>query len=295
NTDGKLRWRVAGGQPSTWKECPQAVTGAGSSEIAAAVAHTLCLVAGSVYLGGFPAGKCSSPPTEGGGAAAFTLSCKVTANSALHNLSKGETVAINETEDPLGASGDCASPTSSPPAAEVRSLPQPQNPQAPAGPQAPPQSLPQQLPPPPAPVKTEHGDNPSGVSRSVPKEPTAPAGLPGTVAGLTGSRESSAEGRRETPTPSVDTAASPTQTANGAAEGPGSTPTPSTPQGRSATPNAAPPAGGSNATTTTAAITRSPSAANDAKSNADSTATNTLFVRASPMLLLTAALAAAAG
>ncbi|RNE95294.1 uncharacterized protein Tco025E_10080 [Trypanosoma conorhini] len=25
NTNGKLSWRVAGGKPSTWRECPQAV------------------------------------------------------------------------------------------------------------------------------------------------------------------------------------------------------------------------------------------------------------------------------
>ncbi|RNE96481.1 uncharacterized protein Tco025E_09725 [Trypanosoma conorhini] len=126
NTDGKLSWRVAGEKSPTWKECPQAVTGAGSIESAVTVSHALCFVAGSVYLGGFPNVKCPSPPTEGGGAAAFALSCTAAANSALHNLSKGETVAISPTENPLGESGDCELPNFNQPAAEVRSTSQPQ-------------------------------------------------------------------------------------------------------------------------------------------------------------------------
>ncbi|RNE95239.1 uncharacterized protein Tco025E_10105, partial [Trypanosoma conorhini] len=82
--------------------------------------------------------------------------------------------------------------------------------------------------------------------------------------------------------------------ADRAADRPGGTQTPSTPRGRSGTPNAAPSAGGSDATTTTAATTPSPSAGSHAKSNADSSAINTLLVRAPLMLLLTAALACAA-
>ncbi|RNF00821.1 uncharacterized protein Tco025E_08739, partial [Trypanosoma conorhini] len=268
-----------------------------------------------VFLEKFPTGNCpATQPAAGKDAVAFTMACTAAERSALHNLSKGETVTISPTENPLGESGECEFPTSSPPAAEARSLPQqPQSPQTPAGPQAPAQSSPQQPPPPSAPIKSEHEGNPSGVSRSEPKEPIAAAGLPGTVAGPTGSRESSAEGLQKTTTPSLGTASSSTQTTDRAAEGPGGTQTPSTPQGRSGTPSPATSAGGNDATTTTAAITtRSPSDGNDAKSNADGSATNsnttqkavanaadrsatsTSFVRAPLMLLLTAALSCAA-
>ncbi|RNE95362.1 mucin-like glycoprotein [Trypanosoma conorhini] len=129
-----------------------------------------------------------------------------------------------------------------------------------------------------------------------------------------GARPPAAE--EQHPRPPEASAASPSpRTEPRAADAPGGTQTPSTPQGRSGTPNAAPPAGGNDATTatTTTTTTSSPSAGSHAKSNADGSATNsnttqkavanaadrsatsTPFVRAPLMLLLTAALACAAG
>ncbi|RNE98817.1 mucin-like glycoprotein [Trypanosoma conorhini] len=264
--DNKLRWRVAGEKTPTWKECPQAVKGAGGSETGAAGNNSLCIFAGSVFLEKFPTGTCPAPqPTEGTDAAAFTMNCTAAANSALHNLSKGQGGTISATEDPLGASGDCEFPTPSQTPAEVQTGSQPTEQQQTAGPQQqlPTQSSPQQLPAPSAPAKTEQEGNPSGVGRSVPKEPTAAAGQPGTAAGPTGSQESSAEGSRENTTPSVGTAASPAAAAGKAADG------------------------------TTTTTTRSPSAG----SHADSTATiATAWMRAPLLLLLlTAAIACTAG
>ncbi|RNE96255.1 mucin-like glycoprotein [Trypanosoma conorhini] len=317
NTEKKLRWRVAGeGGSAAWNTCPTTPGGSEGSG-GAAYSNSICLTAGSVYLEKFLTGKCpASQPTDGGDAALFTMNCTAAANSALHNLSKSEdgNVSINPTDNPLGASGGCEYPNFSQPAAEVQSGPQPQEQEQTAGPRAATRSSPQRLPAPQAPVKTAHEGNPSGVSRSVPGEPTAPAGLPGTVAGLTGSQEQSAEGIQKTPTPSVGTAASSTQTAGErAADAHGGTQTSSTTQGRSGTPNAAAPASDNDGITTTTAITRSPSDGSGAKSNADGSATNSnatqkavtnaadrsatnaLFVRASPLLLLTAVLACAAG
>ncbi|RNE99256.1 mucin-like glycoprotein [Trypanosoma conorhini] len=136
NDAKKLRWRVADRSNSGWEECPQAVEGAQSSE-SAAYGNTLCLLAGSVYMWKFPAGNCPAPqPAAGTDAVAFRLACTAAANSALHNLSKSETVTISPTENPLGASDDCELPNFSQPAAEVRSGPQQFSGQRqPAGPQ----------------------------------------------------------------------------------------------------------------------------------------------------------------
>ncbi|RNE95223.1 putative mucin-like glycoprotein [Trypanosoma conorhini] len=311
-TGNELRWRVADkGDSTAWRECPQAVTGAGGIEGAAA-SNTLCLVAGSVYLDTSLTRSCPPSATDGdtNKVVAFTMNCTAAENSALHNLSRSENVTISPTDNPLGGSGGCDLPNSSQPATEAQSLPQqPPGQQQPAGTQQ------QQLPAPSAPVKTEHADNPPGGSRLVPNEPTDSAGLP-VSASERRAQEPSAKGLQTTPTPSVGTAASPAQTADGAADAPGGTQTPSTPQDRSGTPNAAPAAGdnkGTTTTTTTTATTHSSSDGNDAKSNADGSATNsnttqkavanaadrsatsTLFVRAPLMLLLTAALACAAG
>ncbi|RNE97347.1 mucin-like glycoprotein [Trypanosoma conorhini] len=113
NTNGKLRWRVAGGKPPNWRECPQAVEDFGSSG-GAAGSNSLCIFAGSAYLEKFTTGGCpASQPTEGTDAVAFTMDCTVGTSSALHKLSRGEIVAITATENPLGASGTCAPPTPS--------------------------------------------------------------------------------------------------------------------------------------------------------------------------------------
>ncbi|RNE95760.1 mucin-like glycoprotein, partial [Trypanosoma conorhini] len=114
NDAKKLRWRVAGKSNSAaWKECPQAVEGAQSSE-SAAYGNVLCLLAGSAYLEKFPAGNCrASQPTEGTDAVAFRLACTAAANSALHNLTKSEGGSITEAENPLGASDECEYPTPS--------------------------------------------------------------------------------------------------------------------------------------------------------------------------------------
>ncbi|RNE96619.1 uncharacterized protein Tco025E_09691, partial [Trypanosoma conorhini] len=65
NTEKKLRWRVAGKSNSDWKECPQAVKGAGGIE-GDVGSNSLCLFAASVFLEKFPMGTCPAPqPTEG--------------------------------------------------------------------------------------------------------------------------------------------------------------------------------------------------------------------------------------
>ncbi|RNE99177.1 mucin-like glycoprotein [Trypanosoma conorhini] len=102
------------------------------------------------------------------------------------------------------------------------------------------------------------------------------------------------------PQPPEGSAASSTQAAEKAADGPGTTQTPSTPQFRSGTPKSAPSAAAPAATAvegaTTTTTTSGPSAGSHAKSNADSSDTlTTAWVRAPLMLLLTAALACAAG
>ncbi|RNE96469.1 mucin-like glycoprotein, partial [Trypanosoma conorhini] len=136
-TDGKLFWRVAGkGDSAAWRECPQAVTGAQSSE-SAAYGNTLCLVAGSVYLEKFPTGNCPAPqPAAGTDSVAFTMNCTAAANSALHNLTKSKdgTLTLNPTDNPLGESGDCEYPTSSQTATQVQPEPQSTEQQQPAGP-----------------------------------------------------------------------------------------------------------------------------------------------------------------
>ncbi|RNE98714.1 mucin-like glycoprotein, partial [Trypanosoma conorhini] len=309
NAAKKLRWRIADKSNSDWNECPQAVKSAGSIE-GDAYRNTLCHFAGSVYMWKFPAGGCpASQPAGGTDVVAFTMNCTAAANSALHNLSKGvsDTLTINATENPLGASGFCEFLTPSQPAAEAQSESQSTGKQQPADP-------PQQSAGAAAAsssARTHEGDRTRNGGS------TATVGdQPATVAGPTGSQEQSAEGPQTTPTSSVDTAASSAQTADRAADAPGGTQTPSTPQDRSGTPNAAPASGdneGTTTTTTTTATTHSSSDGNDAKSNADGSAinsnatqkavanaadrsaTSTLFVRAPLMLLLTAALACAAG
>ncbi|RNE98067.1 uncharacterized protein Tco025E_09309 [Trypanosoma conorhini] len=311
NTEKKLSWRVAGeGGSAAWNTCPTTPGGSEGSG-GAAYSNSICLTAGSVYLEKFLTGKCpASQPTDGGDAALFTMNCTAAANSALHNLSKGETVTISPTEDPLGESGDCELPTTSQTAAEVRSGPQPHGQQQPAGPQTP-----QPQPGAALPAASSAAQTPQ-VARAGNGGSTATVGEQPDSAERGGSQEPSTEGRWETPTPSAGNAASSAQTTNGAADAPGGTQRTSTPQGPSDTPNAAPSAGGSDATTTTTTTTttRGPSAGNDAKGNtkgsainsnttqkavpntADRSATSTPFVDASLLLLLlTAALACAAG
>ncbi|RNE98416.1 mucin-like glycoprotein [Trypanosoma conorhini] len=309
NDAKKLRWRVAGEKSPTWKECPQAVMGAESIESAAAAGHTLCFVAGSVYLGGLSTGTCPASTTDGGTneVVAFKLACTAAANSALYNLSRSadDTVTLNAAEDPLGASGFCDLPTSSQPTTQAQAGPQ-QTPgqHQPAGP-------PQQKPANAATASPSAQIHDGDRARNGGSTATV-GGQPGSAVGSTGSQEQSAEGPQKTPTPSVGTAAPPAQTTNGAADAPGGTQTPSNPQGRSATPNATTPASDNDGAATTTATTRSSSDGNNAKSNADgsainsnttqkavanasdSGATSSSFVRAPLMLLLTAALACAA-
>ncbi|RNE95013.1 putative mucin-like glycoprotein [Trypanosoma conorhini] len=252
--DNKLRWRVAGKGRSEWKECPQAVTDAGSSD-SAAYSNTLCFVAGSVFLGNFTTGGCSPSTTDGGTneVVVFTMNCTAAANSALHKLSKSENVTISPTDNPLGGSGDCKLPTPSQPAAEVDSELQPQGQQQPAHP---PQQQPAGAAAASPSARTHDGDRTrnGGSTAAVGEQPHSGA--------RGGSQEPSAEVPRETTTPSVGTAATPTQTAGDrAADG------------------------------TTTTTTRSPSDGNDADSSANIAAA---WMRAPLMLLLTAALACAA-
>ncbi|RNE97357.1 mucin-like glycoprotein [Trypanosoma conorhini] len=275
NAAKKLRWRVADRSNSGWEECPQAVKGAESSE-SAAYGNTLCLLAGSVYMWKFPAGNCrASQPAGGTDAVAFRLACTAAANSALHKLSKGETVTISPTEDPLGASDECEYPNFSQPAAEVQSGPQqPSGQQQPAGTQQQPGAA--------LPAASSAAQTPQGVRAGNGGSITV-GEQPGSVVGSTGSQEPSTEGRRETPTPSAGNAASSTQTAGErAADGTKTTTTRSPSDGNDIKSNA----GGSatNSNTTQKAVANA----------ADRSATSTSFVCAPLMLLLTAALACAA-
>ncbi|RNE97456.1 mucin-like glycoprotein [Trypanosoma conorhini] len=281
-TGNKLRWRVAGkGDSAAWRECPQAVTGAKSIE-GDAGSNTLCLIAGSAYIDTSLTRNCpASHPADGdtNKVVAFTMNCTAAADSALHNLSKSKdgTLTLNPTDNPLGASGGCEYPTPSQTATQVQPEPQSTEQQQPAGPQ---QQQPANAAAASSSARTHDGDRTRNGGSTA-----AVGGQPGSASDSTGSQEQSAEGRRETTTPSVGTAASSAQTAGDrAAEG---------------------------ATTTT---TRSPSDGNDAKSKAggsatnsnatqkavpntaDRSATSTPFVDASLLLLLlTAALACAAG
>ncbi|RNE95452.1 mucin-like glycoprotein, partial [Trypanosoma conorhini] len=270
----KLRWRVADKSNSGWKECPQAVTGAGSIE-GDAGSNSLCLTAGSAFLEKFSTGKCPSPPTEGGDAVAFRLNCTAAADSALHNLSKGEAVTLNPTDNPLGESGDCEYPTSSQTATQVQPEPQSTEQQQPAGPQ---QQQPANAAAASSAARTHDGGRTrnGGSTAAVGEQPDSAEGG--------GSREPSPEGPQETTTPSVGNAATPTQTAGDrAADGTTTTTTRSPSAGSHAKSNAGGSATNSNATQKAVA------------NAADRSATSTPFVCVPLMLLLTAALACAAG
>ncbi|RNE94940.1 mucin-like glycoprotein [Trypanosoma rangeli] len=273
NNEGKLSLRFPGEASSDWKECPQAVNyyALRKAEMAGADksgSEQICLLAESLYLLSSCHSNCTSSAGENGNAVAFTMYFTAESAESTEEL-KGKTVTLDGTRgDLLGTSGVCVVPQSHQPAT------------GPTPGDQPPVVQPSQTETTSSSEGTHHDGSLAGSSASTGVSPPNAAEQSGS-AGPTGS-----QGTLTSPTGGADSSKA---TGDGAAQAPSASAQPS---GTSTSNTPAGSDGGSATTTTTSS---SPSGGKHTKGNADGSGTLTVWVRGTLLLLLTAAVACAAG
>ncbi|RNE94987.1 mucin-like glycoprotein [Trypanosoma rangeli] len=266
---GKVRWRVSG--ESNWKECHNNLkhfVSAGNNEIK----ESICMFAES-WCPSIMSGKKSPSHPEGKSSndVVFTMDCTTDGNSELHKLLKGGAATTRNDGDLLDISGNCklshlqlADGVTPGPQTPVAQQPQIQTAAATA----------------PSSEGTQQGEISAGSS--------AGTGVPDSNAAEQSGSAGSTE-HQETltsPTGAVDSSKA---TGDSGAQAPSASAQPS------GTSTSNTPAGSDGGSATTTTTTSSPSGGKHIKSNADGSGTPTVWVRGTLLLLLTAAVACAAG
>ncbi|RNE95260.1 mucin-like glycoprotein [Trypanosoma rangeli] len=278
SNEKKVRLRVSGQGSSDWTECLQAVNYDGSHTAETASAGSsggdpICLLADSWCLSFLE--KNSPSPTEGQSSndATFTMDCTTDGDSKSPEMSKGQPVTTTRTGvDLLGTSGRCMV---LPPHQSVTGAMPGQH-----TPVAQPSPSPSQAAATPSSVETQQGVSSAGSSAGTGVSAPNDAGQSGS-AGPTGS-----QGTLTSPTGAADSSKA---TGDGAAQAPSASAQPS----GTSTPDT--PAGSDGGSATTTTTSSSPSGGKHTKGNADGSGTLTVWVRGTLLLLLTAAVACAAG
>ncbi|RNE94882.1 hypothetical protein TraAM80_10524 [Trypanosoma rangeli] len=278
SNEGKICWRVSSEGSSDWKECSQKVNYEGPLSFETAGrdrsdGESICTHAESWCLSINLVKKTLSPQElKSSNDATFTMSCTTNGDSEPSDLSKCEAVTLDGTRgDLLGTSGKCELLHLQPAAGEM------------SGPQTPvaqPSPSPPQAATAPSSEGTHHDGSLAGSSVGTGVPASNAAGQSGS-AGSTGS-----QGTLTSPTDGADSSKA---TGDSGAQAPSASAQPS----RTSTPDT--PAGSDGGSATTTTTSSSPSGGKHTKGNADGSGTLTVWVRGTLLLLLTAAVACAAG
>ncbi|RNE95396.1 mucin-like glycoprotein [Trypanosoma rangeli] len=279
----KISLRFSGDENSEWKECSKAVnyyrfrtakTAAESSNDG----DPICSLAESWCISALKEQQHLRPSAaEGSNVVVLTMNCTVDDGSALRKLSNGQIITLDGTDGKLlGRSGVC-NLQDSPKIADAATLKrqtvggQSFSPQPPAAPE----------------VSSSVATQQDGTSASGSEVTEAPAAEQSVGTDSTGPHG--------TLSPPNGAAGPSKATGDSGADGHGGTQAPSTSAEPSGTSASNTPAGSDGESATTATTSSSPSGGKHTEGNADGSGTPTVWVRGTLLLLLTAALACAAG
>ncbi|RNE95126.1 hypothetical protein TraAM80_10384 [Trypanosoma rangeli] len=265
---GKFSWRVSG--ENDWTECLQTVNYDGLRRVETAgtddsESETICtyVVSWCLYILGnspsLPEGKESNDAT-------FTMDCTTDGESESSDLSNGKPITTLTPRVSLGTLDNCEVPHLQPATGEMSGRHNP--------------GVQSQAATAPSSADTQQGVSSAGSSAGTGVPSPNDAGQSGS-AGPTGSQET-----LTSPTGAVDSSKA---TGDGAVQAPSASAQPS----GTSTPDS--PAGSDGGSATTTTTTSSPSGGKHTKGNADGSGTLTVWVRGTLLLLLTAAVACAAG
>ncbi|RNE95152.1 hypothetical protein TraAM80_10369 [Trypanosoma rangeli] len=269
SNEGKICWRVSG--KNDWKECSQTVNYDGLRRVETAgkddsESETICTYADTwclYILGNSP----SHPEGKESNDATFTMDCTTDGESESSDLSNGKPITTLTPGVSLGTLDNCeVSPPHQPATGEMSGRHNP--------------GVQSQAATAPSSADTQQGGSSPGSSAGTGVSAPNAAEQSGS-AGPTGS-----QGTLTSPTGAVDSSKA---TGDGAVQAPSASAQPS---GTSTSNTPAGSDGGSATTTTTSS---SPSGGKHTKGNADGSDTLTVWVRGTLLLLLTAAVACAAG
>ncbi|RNE95080.1 hypothetical protein TraAM80_10411 [Trypanosoma rangeli] len=272
NNEGKICWRVSGEGSSDWKECSQAVNydgslTAGTASADSSESESICIHAESWCLSFLGKNYPSPPQLKITNDAAFTMDCTTGENSQPSELSNCEAVTLDRSKEyPVSTSGKCELLHIQPAAGAM------------PGHQTP--GVQPQTATTSSSEGTQQGGRSAGSSASTGVSPPNAAEQSGST-GSTGSQG--------TVTSPADGADSSKATGDGVVQAPSASAQPS------GTSTSITPAGNDGGSATTTTTSSSPSGGKHTKGNADGSDTLTVWVRGTLLLLLTAAVACAAG